>query len=413
MPVLLKKLLRTIRSTLGQFIASSVVIATGIMAFVTMTAMSDNLVRSRDSFYRETDFADHFFHVVRAPEGILSRIEAVPGVLRSSVRIQKDVPVLNDGGERTTLRLTGYPLPDDRELNRVKVLSGRIFEKYPEGGAVEVLLNRQFAEAHGFMRGDTIDIAAEGRRKTLTITGTAAGADFVYAVKDAASMLRILHPSEWPSSHRTRSSNYWVKGDPSTRCWSDSTPGRTGSGPSGISRTSSNLRQPCQLPAERPDQRGHTPRRTEPAQGLRQVPPHGLSRDRRADAVRFHREDGSGAAGPDRHNEGRGLRERVAFDPLRGVCLLGGLGRGRDRARPGVVVRWPDVENVPAFVQPSPPCGSPSLQGRRPGVRRYTGGRDPGRFMAARGVLAISLPRRCGRLHLALSVPFFSRTCQD
>ncbi len=189
MPVLAKKLFRTIGSTLGQFIASAVVIATGIMAFVTMTAMSDNLIRSRDAFYRETDFADHFFHVVRAPEGVLSRIEALPGIIRATVRIQKDVPVINDDGERTTIRLTGYPLPDDRELNRVKVLSGRIFEKYPDGGAVEVLLNKQFAEAHGFRRGDRIDIAAEGRRKTLTITGTAAGADFVYAVKDAASML--------------------------------------------------------------------------------------------------------------------------------------------------------------------------------------------------------------------------------
>jgi len=189
MPVLARKLLRTIGSTLGQFIASAVVIATGVMAFVTMTAMSDNLIRSRDSFYRETDFADHFFHVVRAPEGVLSRVEAVPGVLRASVRIQKDVPVINNEDERTTIRLLGYPLPDRQELNRVKVLSGRMAEKYPEGGAVEILVNRQFAEAHGFRQGDTIDIAAEGRRKTLTITGTAAGPDFVYAVKDAASML--------------------------------------------------------------------------------------------------------------------------------------------------------------------------------------------------------------------------------
>ena len=175
MPVLARKLLRTIGSTLGQFIASAVVIATGVMAFVTMTALSDNLIRSRDSFYRATDFADHFFHVVRAPEGVLSRVEAVPGVLRASVRIQKDVPVINNEDERTTIRLLGYPLPDRQELNRVKVLSGRMAEKYPEGGAVEILVNRQFAEAHGFRQGDTIDIAAEGRRKTLTITGTAAG----------------------------------------------------------------------------------------------------------------------------------------------------------------------------------------------------------------------------------------------
>lgn len=189
MPILTRKLLRTIRSTLGQFLASAIVVATGIIAFVSMTAVSDNLIRSRDSFYRETDFADHFFHVVRAPEGISSRIEAIDGVLRATVRIQKDVPVLSDDGIRTSLRLTGYPLPADLELSRVKVLTGRIFEKYPEGGAVEVLLNPQFAKAHGLIPGSTIPIAAEGRRKTLTMTGTAAGPEFVYAVKGAASIL--------------------------------------------------------------------------------------------------------------------------------------------------------------------------------------------------------------------------------
>lgn len=189
MPVLAKKLLRTIRSTLGQFLASALVVATGITAFVGMTAVSDNLIRSRDSFYRETDFADHFFHVVRAPEGILYRIESVDGVLRATVRVQKDVPVLSDNGIRTTLRLTGYPLPAERELSRVKVIKGRIFEKYPEGGAVEVLLNPQFAKAQGLAPGSSISIAAEGKRRTLTVTGTAAGPEFVYAVKGAASLL--------------------------------------------------------------------------------------------------------------------------------------------------------------------------------------------------------------------------------
>lgn len=189
MPVLAAKLLRTIRSTLGQFAASAIVVATGITAFVAMTAVSDNLIRSRDSFYRETEFADHFFHVVLAPEGILSRIEAVNGVLKATGRIQKDVPVLSGDDARTNLRLVGYPLPAEGELSRIMVLKGRLFEKYPEGGAVEVVLNPQFAKAHGLIPGDMLSIAAEGRRKTLSITGTAAGPEFVYAVKNAASLL--------------------------------------------------------------------------------------------------------------------------------------------------------------------------------------------------------------------------------
>ena len=112
------KLARTITSTLGPFLAVVAVVAVGLSVFVSMTAVSDNLVRSRDAFYRETDFADLFFHVVRAPEGVLERVSAVKGVLRATGRIQKDVWIIRDNGTRSTLRLTSYQVPMERELNR-------------------------------------------------------------------------------------------------------------------------------------------------------------------------------------------------------------------------------------------------------------------------------------------------------
>ncbi len=54
---------------------------------------------------------------------------------------------------------------------------------------MEILLNPQFAETHGLTSGSAVSMAAGGRRKTLTVTGTAAGPEFVYAVKDTASLL--------------------------------------------------------------------------------------------------------------------------------------------------------------------------------------------------------------------------------
>jgi putative ABC transport system permease protein len=109
MPTLAKKLIRTVKSSLGQFIAVVAVIAVGITVYVAMTATADSLILSRKTFYDQTDFADHFFHVVQAPENVLQRVESVSGVLRATVRIQKDVPVLGEGGRRSTLRLTGVP----------------------------------------------------------------------------------------------------------------------------------------------------------------------------------------------------------------------------------------------------------------------------------------------------------------
>ena len=189
MSTLWRKLFRTIRSTKGQFVAVLSVVAVGITLYVAMAAVSENLIHSKELFYAETDFADHFFHVVNAPESIVERIRAVKGVLAATARTQKDVPVLWEGKKRANLRLTGYPLPENRELNHVRVIEGRMFEKYPKGGAVEVLINRQFAEAHGLRPGMDIHVAAEGRRKTLTIVGIAASPEFVYAVRDAAGIL--------------------------------------------------------------------------------------------------------------------------------------------------------------------------------------------------------------------------------
>jgi putative ABC transport system permease protein len=189
MRTLWRKLFRTIVSTKGQFFAVLSVIAVGITLYVAMTAVSENLIHSKDLFYAETSFADHFFHVVNAPEGIGERIKAVKGVLAATARTQKDVPVLWEGKKRANLRLTGYPMPDNGELNRVKVIGGRMFDKYPKLGAVEVLINRQFAEAHKLKPGMDLDVAAEGKRKVLTIVGIAASPEFVYTVRDAAGLL--------------------------------------------------------------------------------------------------------------------------------------------------------------------------------------------------------------------------------
>ncbi len=183
-----KKLARTIGSTRGPFFAIAAVIMVGISVFVSMTAVSDNLTLSRDQFYREMDFADFFFHVIRAPEGVIERISAVNGVSRVTGRIQKDVVVIWPDGTRGTLRLTSVPLPMENELNRLRVLKGRLFDKYPEGGALEILVNPQFAAANRLGPGSTVSVAAEGKEKPMRVVGTAASPEFVYVVKDAGAV---------------------------------------------------------------------------------------------------------------------------------------------------------------------------------------------------------------------------------
>ncbi|MFX4261902.1 FtsX-like permease family protein [Pelotomaculum propionicicum] len=189
MSILSKKLWRTVKTTRGQFLAVTAVVMLGITIYISMSTVSYNMLRSRDTFYREYNFADYYFHVIKAPEGVIRQIESVPGVTQATGRIQKDVPVIGNNGERATARLTSYPLPMNTELNSLRVLSGRLFEKYPAGSEAEVLLDPQYAAATRLSPGDTVKIVAEGRQVPLTVVGTATAPEFIYPMKDAASII--------------------------------------------------------------------------------------------------------------------------------------------------------------------------------------------------------------------------------
>ncbi|TEB12351.1 FtsX-like permease family protein [Pelotomaculum propionicicum] len=189
MSILAKKLFRTIKTTRGQFLAVTAVVMLGITVYISMSTVSYNMIQSRDLFYREYNFADYYFQVIKAPEGVIRQIESVPGVIRATGRIQKDVPVLRENGERASARLTSYPLPMNTEVNRLHLLSGRLFEKYPETGEAEVLLDPQYAAANRLSPNDKVTIVAEGRQVSLTVVGAATAPEFVYPMKDAASLI--------------------------------------------------------------------------------------------------------------------------------------------------------------------------------------------------------------------------------
>jgi len=188
MSVLLKKLFRTIWNTRGQFLAVTAVVAVGLTVYISMNTSYYNLNRSKDEFYRDNNFADYYFHVMRAPEQVTRQIESVPGVAAVNGRLQKDVPLVKEGNQRATARITSYPVPMEG-VNRIQLLSGRIFERYPQGGGVEVLVDSRFFTANRLSFNDTISIVAEGRKVPLTVVGTGTGPEFTFAMKDAATLM--------------------------------------------------------------------------------------------------------------------------------------------------------------------------------------------------------------------------------
>lgn len=187
MTALNRKLMRTIAATRGQFLALAVIVMLGVSIYIGMSTAYLNLSRSRTEFYREYGLADYFFHVVSAPETIVRRVEAVPGVVKATGRVQQDIAIIKPGGERAIGRLTGYPVPIHKDVHRLHVLKGRMFENTAQG-PVEVLVDPGYAAANGLQPGDRISIIAGGKKADLILVGTAVSPEFVYPIRDAASL---------------------------------------------------------------------------------------------------------------------------------------------------------------------------------------------------------------------------------
>jgi len=172
MSILTRKLLRTIQATRGQFLALVVIVTLGVVLYIGMTTSYYNLSRSQHQFYQDYGFADYTFQVVKAPESMVARVEALPGVVKATGRIQKDVPIIKEGNERITGRLTGYPLPMNNEVNRLHLLSGRQLE-LQNSEKVSVLVDPQYAQANRLTPGQDIELIADGKKVTLAVSGTA------------------------------------------------------------------------------------------------------------------------------------------------------------------------------------------------------------------------------------------------
>jgi putative ABC transport system permease protein len=176
-----RKLLRDLWHLRGQLLAIVLVIVSGVSTLIMSLTTLDSLRSTQSSFYAESRFGDVFVSLKRAPESLRERLLEVPGVERVETRVVASVVLSIDGFSDP---VTGHlvSIPDGREplVNRLYLTAGR----YPEPGRDdEVVASQPFAEAHGFRPGDTLQATINGRRRTLTIVGTALSAEFLYQIR--------------------------------------------------------------------------------------------------------------------------------------------------------------------------------------------------------------------------------------
>ncbi|MCZ6795996.1 MAG: ABC transporter permease [Planctomycetota bacterium] len=186
-----RKLLRDLWEMRGQVLAIGLVIVSGVATFVMSLSTLDSLQLTRATFYRDYRFSDVFASLKRAPEGLVQRIRALPGVDQVEVRVVADVSLDLDGfPDPVSGHLVSIPEPDAVPLNRLYLRSGRLVDPSRDD---EVILGEAFAEAHDFRPGDEIVAIINGRRKRLRIVGVALSPEFIYQIRPGALIPDFEH----------------------------------------------------------------------------------------------------------------------------------------------------------------------------------------------------------------------------
>ncbi|MGX9351325.1 ABC transporter permease [Shimia sp. W99] len=174
------KLLRDLWRIKGQAGAIALVVAVGVLLLVMMSGMISSLDETRRTYYERYRLADVFAPVVRAPEKMLERLAAIPGVDAVEGRIQGGA-LVEIAGQDMPVRAQVVSLPPWREprLNGVYLADGRM----PQAGRTEeVLLLRSFARAHGLTLGDHLSATMHGSRRDFRIVGIAQAPEFLFTI---------------------------------------------------------------------------------------------------------------------------------------------------------------------------------------------------------------------------------------
>lgn len=181
MKALNRKLVRDLWHLRGQVLAIAVVVASGVAIVVTMRTAYESLAESRANYYATYRFANLFASLKRAPQSLVRKIEAIPGVTGVDTRLVSDVTLDVPGlTAPATGRLISLPERQQPIINDVHIRRGRYIAP---GRRDEVLISEAFALANGLDIGSEIGAVLNGRWATLHVVGIALSPEYVYEVR--------------------------------------------------------------------------------------------------------------------------------------------------------------------------------------------------------------------------------------
>jgi len=183
--IFLKKFYRDMGEAKGQFISVLAVVIIGVMFYTGLNSALEGLEGAGYRYFRAYRLADLWGTVYRAPEGVIKRIEEIPGVDMVNGRIQKDVRI-DMGKKGAMVRLVS--MPDTRRdiVNDIQLKSGSYFS--PDA-ANQCIVSESFFEANHLEFGQIIEPIINGDRVKLRVVGTAKSPEYTYEVRDYSQLI--------------------------------------------------------------------------------------------------------------------------------------------------------------------------------------------------------------------------------
>lgn len=179
-----RKLLRELWSHRGQMASIIAVVAVGVMTVVTMRGTYEALADSQQRYYRDAHFPHLWAQLERAPESLRRRIEEIPGVSAVETRVTFAASLHVPGVSAPALGLfVSLPERGRPSVGDIRITSGRHFAP---GARAEAIISENFAEANGFVPGDTLRAVLNGRLRALEVVGVAISPEHSYAVPPGA-----------------------------------------------------------------------------------------------------------------------------------------------------------------------------------------------------------------------------------
>lgn len=178
------RLFRTIKHTLGQYIAVSLVIIIGIMSYVGFSMAMINLQTTVDAYYSSTKAADIYVELNRIPENALKFLYEIEGIVDIQGRVKDDFSYTDKNGVRGTLRIVSVPAAQEKALHSLYIREGSFFR-----GNRGVMVIQPYAKAVGLEVGDPINVQINGKTYKLTVEGIVSSSEFIYVIENEQTLL--------------------------------------------------------------------------------------------------------------------------------------------------------------------------------------------------------------------------------